>query len=95
MEIVKETKTDIQALVSQMTDDELVLLQAKVTQEVTRRKDKEKNEVIEETCRLLKKLDGILTYNIELECETVDGCGIEEVEIDLICLAEKLKLYKS
>lgn len=95
MEVAREIKTDIQALVPQMTNNELVLLQTEVAQEMTRRKDKEKNEVIEETCRLLKKLDSILTYNIELECETVDRCGIEEVEIDLFCLAEELKLHKS
>lgn len=80
---------------SNFTNDELVLLQTEVTQEITRRKDKEKNEVIEETCRLLKKLDGILKYNIDLECETTDGCGAEEVEIDLSCLAEELKYHKS
>ena len=80
---------------SNLANDELVLLQAEVTQEVTRRKDKEKNEVIEETCRLLKKLDGILKYNIDLECETTDGCRTEEVEIDLSCLAEELKYHKS
>lgn len=80
---------------SNLTNDELVLLQAEVTQEVTRRKDKEKNEVIEETCRLLKKLNDILKYNIDLECETIAGYGAEEVKIDLSCLAEELKHHKS
>ena len=80
---------------SNLTNDELALLQAEVTREVTRRKDSEKNEIIEETCKLLKKLDSILNYNIELECETIEGYGAEEVEIDLSCLAEELKHHKS
>lgn len=80
---------------SNFTNNELALLQAEVTREVTRRKDSEKNEIIEETCKLLKKLDGILKYNIDLECETTDGCRVEEVEIDLSCLAEELKYHKS
>ena len=75
---------------SNFTNNELALLQAEVTREVTRR-----NETIEETCKLLKKLDGILKYNIELECETIDGCRVEEVEINLSCLAEELKYHKS
>lgn len=80
---------------SNLTNDELALLQAEVAREVTKRKNKEKNEVIEETCRLLKKLNDILKYNIDLECETTDGCRVEEVEIDLSCLAEELKYHKS
>lgn len=80
---------------SNFTNNELALLQAEVTREVTRRKDSEKNETIEEICKLLKKLDGILKYNIELECETIEGYGAEEVKIDLSCLAEELKHHKS
>ena len=80
---------------SNLTNDELALLQAEVAREVTKRKNKEKNEVIEETCKLLKKLDGILKYNIDLECETIEGYGAEEVKIDLSCLAEELKHHKS
>lgn len=90
MERSKEMKTDIQAIISQMTNDELDDVQAEILRIKNQRKTDELKQTVSEINSLLTKLNALIgTVTVYSWIEEFNSQSY--VEIDLLDLIEGLK----
>lgn len=91
MEITKGIKTDIQNLVSQMTNDELDFVQTEILRIKEKRKRDELKQTISETNVLLTKLSVLVGDVITVNSWVDELANRVDVEISLLDLVESLK----
>ena len=91
MEMTKEMKKDIQAIISQMTNDELDVIQTEILRIKDQRKKGELKQTISEISSLLTKLNTLIGDTIAVYSWIEEFNTQSYVEIDLLDLVESLK----
>ena len=90
MEMTKGTKKDIQAIISQMTNDELDVVQTEILRIKNQRKTDELKQTISEINSLLMKLQDFRD-TISVDCWVSEFDTQAYVDIELSDLIESLK----
>lgn len=91
MEISKGTKTDIQAIISQMTNDELDVVQTEILRIKSQRKRDELKQTVSEVNVLLTKLSTLVGDTIAVDSWVDELDNRAYAEIHLLDLIESLK----
>ena len=84
MEITKGMKTDIQAIISQMTSDELDVVQTEILRIKNQRKRDELKQTVSEINSLLTKLNSLIGDTVAVKSWVPEFDSQSYVEIDLL-----------
>lgn len=91
MEITRGMKTDIQAIISQMTSDELDVVQTEILRIKNQRKRDELKQTVSEINSLLTKLSVLIGDTISVDSWVDELSNRAYAEIHLLDLIDSLK----